>query len=111
MLVQAAYARYFSLVPFAHAVNAKEGGRVKQSSRLPSPVCSVMGDHQSKYPVYVSTPYMGDGGEKHGLDTLPAFTPTLTRLRGRDKTARRESRKLNDSGALRRHWLGPGPLP
>jgi hypothetical protein len=31
MLVQDAYARYFSLVPFVPAINAKEGGRVKQS--------------------------------------------------------------------------------
>src|SRR5712692_11858008 len=40
----------------------------------------------------------GDGGEKHGLGTPPTFTPTLTlpRLRGREKTDRHRSRKLND---------------
>ena len=42
----------------------------------------------------------GDGGEKHGLSTPPAFTPTLTlpRLRGREKTDRRGSRTLNGPG-------------
>ena len=39
-----------------------------------------------------------DGGEKHGLGTPLAFTPTLAlpRLRGREKTDRRGHRKLND---------------
>src|SRR2546426_1079559 len=43
-----------------------------------------------------------DGGEKHGLHTPPAFTPTLAlpRLRGREQTDRRGSRKLN--GPVRR---------
>src|SRR5882672_10639338 len=37
-------------------------------------------------------------GGKHGLGTPPVFTPTLAlpRLRGREKTDRRGSRKLND---------------
>ncbi len=38
-----------------------------------------------------------DGGEKCGMGTPPAFTPTLTlpHLRGREKTDRHGSRKLN----------------
>src|SRR6266849_5803146 len=45
---------------------------------------------------------VGMGGEKHGMGTPPAFTPTLAlpRLRGREKTDRRGSQKLNDSELL-----------
>src|SRR5712691_3260173 len=41
---------------------------------------------------------VGMGGEKHGLGTPLVFTPTLAlpRLRGREKTDRRGSRKLHD---------------
>src|SRR6266851_5409451 len=43
-----------------------------------------------------------DGGEKHGLGTPLVFTPTLAlpRLRGREKTDRRGSRKLHDPDQL-----------
>jgi len=55
-----------------------------------------------------------DGGEKHGLGTPPAFTPTLAlpRLRGREKTDRRRSRKLNDPalGLDTRRRTGYGSL-
>src|SRR5712692_11476562 len=46
-----------------------------------------------------------DGGEKHGLGTPLVFTPTLAfpRLRGREKTDRRGSRKLNDPD---QQWQG-----
>src|SRR2546428_14114263 len=42
----------------------------------------------------------GDGGEKHGLGTPPACTPTLTLppLRGGEKTDRRGAPKMNDPG-------------